>query len=99
MIHRTRHFLKRLFRDCRGQDFVEYSLLLGFVAVASAATIPPLAEPIGEIFSKTQSIATRAAGSRPSPTSPDTKWPVRDDLQLSTLPRSIFLFRAQNAIL
>jgi Flp pilus assembly pilin Flp len=67
MTHQIQHFVKRLFRDCRGQDFVEYSLLLGFIAVASAATIPPIAEPIGEIFSKTQSIATRAANTPEAP--------------------------------
>lgn len=61
MAHPIRRFLKHLFRDCRGQDSVEYSLLLGFIAVAAAATIPPLAEPIGEIFSKAHSITTRAA--------------------------------------
>lgn len=62
MIRRTSHFIERLFRDCRGQDFVEYSLLAGFIAVASTAAISPIAEPIGEIISKAQSLTTQAAG-------------------------------------
>jgi Flp pilus assembly pilin Flp len=76
MIRRTRHLLDGLFRDCRGQDFVEYSLLAGFIAVASAAAIPPLAEPIAEIFSKTQSLTTRAAaGNRPLGDTPPVEEP------------------------
>jgi Flp pilus assembly pilin Flp len=61
MVRRTRNFLKRLIRDCRAQDFVEYALLAGFVAVASTATISPIAEPIGEIFEKAQSLTKKAA--------------------------------------
>ena len=46
MIFRVRRFLIRLLGDSRAQDMVEYGLLAGFVAVASAATLPPVAEDI-----------------------------------------------------
>ncbi len=62
MTERIPPFFQHLLRDCRGQDLVEYSLLLGFVAVAGAATFPPIAEPIAEIFSKMQSITNTAGG-------------------------------------
>jgi len=39
---------------------VEYALLGGFIAVAAAATFPPLAAPISTIFSKVVSVTEAA---------------------------------------
>ena len=39
-------------QDERGQDLVEYALLAGFVAVAAAATLPPVGDQISTIFSR-----------------------------------------------
>lgn len=50
-----------VWKDTRGQDMVEYALLAGFVAVAAAASFPPLAEDIIVIFSKVTSLSDQAA--------------------------------------
>jgi pilus assembly protein Flp/PilA len=49
-----------IWRDTRGQDMVEYALLAGFVAVAAAATFPPMQDSISVIFSKMISLTDRA---------------------------------------
>ena len=49
-----------VWRDTRGQDMVEYALLAGFVAVAAAATFPPMQDSISVIFSKVISLTDRA---------------------------------------
>ncbi len=43
----------RLHNDLRGQDFVEYALMAGFVAVAGGAIFPTTLMPgVSSIFSK-----------------------------------------------
>ena len=54
-------FLKRLARDERGQDMVEYALLAGFIAVAAGALLPGISADISIIFSKMASIVANAA--------------------------------------
>ncbi len=54
--------LRRFLRDQCGQDMVEYALLAGFVAVSAGATLPNVADDLGEIYSKVQSITDKAAG-------------------------------------
>ena len=51
-------FLLRLeiWRDTRGQDLIEYSLLVGFFVVTAAAIFPPIADSVTTIFSKITSI-------------------------------------------
>ena len=44
-------FLKRLRRDCAGQDLIEYALMAGFVAVSAGALLPSIATSISSIFS------------------------------------------------
>ena len=46
---------------------VEYALLAGFFAVAAGATLPPISESIGEIFTRTHRILNKAAGSNGTP--------------------------------
>ena len=40
--------LRRLIVDRRGQDLVEYALLVGFLAFAAAATLPDLTKDLGK---------------------------------------------------
>ena len=54
-------FLRRLARDERGQDMVEYVLLAGFIAVAAGALLPGISADISIIFSKMASIVGNAA--------------------------------------
>ena len=54
-------FLRRLTRDERGQDMVEYALLAGFIAVAAGALLPGISDSISVIFSKMASIVLNAS--------------------------------------
>ena len=54
--------LIRIWRDRRGQDLIEYSLMAGFVAVAAGAIMPGVAHNISIIFSKISSTMTAASG-------------------------------------
>ena len=54
-------FLRRLTRDERGQDMVEYALLAGFIAVAAGAVLPGISDDISIIFSKMASLVANAA--------------------------------------
>lgn len=51
----------KIWRDERGQDLIEYALMVGFMAVAAGAVFPPLADNISTIFSKVDSMTTNAA--------------------------------------
>ena len=41
-----------IWRDTRGQDFVEYTLLAGLVAVGSVLLLPGMSESMGKIYSR-----------------------------------------------
>jgi pilus assembly protein Flp/PilA len=41
----------KIWKDTRGQDLVEYALMAGFLAAASAVTLPQLASSISNILS------------------------------------------------
>ena len=58
-----KHILRaRIWRDTRGQDFIEYDLLVAFLSVTAAATFPTiLTEQISLIFSKMESYTGNAA--------------------------------------
>lgn len=56
-------FLGRLWRDEEGQDLIEYTLMLAFVALASAALFSTAGTSINQIWSKTNSQLSTAAGS------------------------------------
>ena len=54
--------LRKLNRDGRGQDLIEYAMLAGFVAVAVGATFPTaLAPTLSTIFSKLEVLVGQAA--------------------------------------
>jgi len=42
----------RLMKDTRGQDLIEYALMVGFIAVAAGAIIPGVVHSIRNIFEK-----------------------------------------------
>jgi Flp pilus assembly pilin Flp len=54
-------FLMRAWRDRRGQDLIEYTLMAGFVAVAAGAIMPQVATSISTIFSSVASVMTAAS--------------------------------------
>ena len=53
--------LMKLARDTRGQDLIEYALMVGFVAVAAGAFMPNVAGSISSIFSQIASVLATAA--------------------------------------
>lgn len=56
------NWAKRLQSDIRGQDMIEYALLVGFVAVLIGAMFPQTIAPaVSTIFSEAQSTLTNAA--------------------------------------
>ncbi len=56
-------FLALLWRDEQGQDLIEYTLMLAFVALASAALFSSAGTSINQIWSKTNSQLSTAAAS------------------------------------
>jgi pilus assembly protein Flp/PilA len=42
----------KVWKDCRGQDLVEYALMAGVVAVAAVAVLPPLGATLQSVFTK-----------------------------------------------
>ena len=55
-----RTLLRRVWRELRGQDLIEYALMAGFVAVAAGALMPGVADSINIIISKVASVLTVA---------------------------------------
>ena len=53
--------LQGIFQDTKGQDFIEYALMAGFVAVAAGAISPGVAQSISSVFSKVNSVIVTAA--------------------------------------
>lgn len=51
----------QIWKDTKGQDLIEYSLMAGFVAVAAGAIMPNVATSISTIFSKISSVMTSAS--------------------------------------
>ena len=53
----------QILKDTKGQDLVEYALMVGFVAVAAGAIMPGVDSSINVIFSKINTIMVDAASS------------------------------------
>ena len=53
---------RRIFKDTRGQDLIEYALMAGFVAVTAGALMPSVSASISTVFSKIGSVMSSAAG-------------------------------------
>jgi Flp pilus assembly pilin Flp len=54
-------FCAHLWREEQGQDLIEYTLMLAFVALASAALFSTAGTSINQIWSKTNSQLSTAA--------------------------------------
>jgi pilus assembly protein Flp/PilA len=54
----NRNSILKVWKDCRGQDLVEYALAAGMVAVAAVAAMPGLTTTVNNVFSKIGSIIT-----------------------------------------
>ncbi len=53
--------LERLASDERGQDLIEYALLVGLIATATAAGMPNFTPAFSTIFNRIASVVTNAA--------------------------------------
>ncbi len=53
---------RKFWRDRKGQDLIEYALMVGFVAVAAGAVMPSISGSISTIFSKMGSVLTAGGG-------------------------------------
>jgi pilus assembly protein Flp/PilA len=51
----------RIYKDTRGQDLIEYALMVGFIAVAAGAVIPGVVTSIRNIFEKISSALVSSA--------------------------------------
>jgi pilus assembly protein Flp/PilA len=52
----------RIWKDTRGQDFLEYALIAAFIATAYAAITPAIGPGVANVFSKVTSALTKAGG-------------------------------------
>ena len=48
----------KVWKDCQGQDLVEYALAAGMVAVAAVAAMPQLSATVDTVFAKISTIIT-----------------------------------------
>lgn len=60
LLRRLYHW--RLWKDCGGQDLVEFALLVALVGVASGLFMPTLREGMDTIYSRMQSKLIEAGG-------------------------------------
>jgi pilus assembly protein Flp/PilA len=57
----------KIWKDTRGQDLTEYALLAGFLAAASAVTLPQVASSITSIFTTVIAMLAGTGGPVDSP--------------------------------
>ena len=51
----------RIMKDTRGQDLIEYALMVGFIAVAAGAVIPGVVTSIRNIFERISGVLANSA--------------------------------------
>ncbi len=51
----------RIYKDTRGQDLIEYALMVGFIAVAAGAVIPGVVTSIRNIFERISGVLQSSA--------------------------------------
>ncbi len=51
----------RIVKDTRGQDFIEYALLTGLIAVAAVAVMPDFAANFSTVFSRVGVVLSTSA--------------------------------------
>lgn len=57
----------KIWKDTRGQDLVEYALMAGFLAAASAYTLPQVASSISTVMSAVMAVLAGGNGSVSAP--------------------------------
>jgi len=62
-MNQLRYLLTRFVREEAGQDLIEYTLLLAFVALAAAALFPQIGASISTVWSVISSLLAEAASS------------------------------------
>lgn len=62
-LHLFRAWCLNAYSDLRGQDMIEYALMAGVVALASAAATPNITSSLSTIFSKINSALVVQGGS------------------------------------
>ncbi len=60
-MQKLQRFFFSISQDEKAQDLVEYALLAAFIAVATGAFLPPVAENISIIFSKMICVISNAS--------------------------------------
>jgi Flp pilus assembly pilin Flp len=58
--------MAKIWKDSRGQDLIEYALMVGFLAVAAGALLGSVADNFRPLFDKVISVAALASGADPS---------------------------------
>ena len=61
--HRMKRFLTRLLKHEGGQDLIEYSLILAFVALSSAALMLRSGTEVSQVWSSANSVLSQATPS------------------------------------
>jgi len=56
----------RIYKDTRGQDLIEYALMVGFIAVAAGAVIPGVVTSIRNIFETIEGVLANSANAASS---------------------------------
>lgn len=51
----------RILNDTRGQDLIEYALIVGFIAVAAGALIPGITTTMRSIFERISGVLVNSA--------------------------------------
>jgi len=51
----------RIARDCRGQDLIEYALMVGFIALAAGAVTPGITTTMRNIFERISGVLANSA--------------------------------------
>ena len=63
MIQRWGISLSKFRSDSKGQDMIEYALMLGFLAVAAGAILPGAASSVSALFSQIEAVVKTADSS------------------------------------
>jgi Flp pilus assembly pilin Flp len=51
----------RIAKDCRGQDLIEYALMVGFIALAAGAVTPGITTTMRNIFERISGVLANSA--------------------------------------
>jgi len=54
----------RIYKDTRGQDLIEYALMVGFIAVAAGAVVPGVVTSIRSIFERINGALTNSTNTQ-----------------------------------